>query len=351
MAPFVASGLDFTNPRYYTGLVQSLKPPTNHIGDRYLPRRGMPGDQIEFEEMLFRSPIAPFVALATESPRLGEGATRHRWADAFYTRFKRSLDERDLRWLRLFGDAPDTTPQGGMAAAARRRLDKAATDLDEAIENRIEWLQINSLRGSLIKLADSYSSIEFAITYPVVTQTANALWSDATNGDPMTDIATWLQGIYWTASRVITSAKVIWNLQRSAKIRTDLFANTPSGSATRAAVGRNTILEMLRGEFGLEVEVYDAQYTTYTYDGTTPIETPTRFMPETEFLILPAGEIGTTWEAPAAQNNYATGKFTWIDEPGVNVKQDPWVTELGEGWYGVPVIQRPQTIIRATVIA
>lgn len=352
--------VDYLNPRIWTGVVRDTPFPVNYIGNQFFPSRNVPGDRIEWDYIYEESPLAPFVAVGDESPKLDKSQKfRKGWADVTYVRYKAELRAEDVRWLRNFGDAPENTQAGAMAARARDEITRLANTLSNSVDGRIEWMQINSLLGSMAvapTLPENVgkSNIKFTLTYPVRTVTASPLWSDTVNAKPFTDMRTWFQALEtWEPAVAIMSRDVMWYLVQNESIRRQLFlARTGQSGDIPDLVGNQSIVNWFSAELGLRVIVYDARYSTRTYGSNGEFDiVRRRFLPNNKVIFLPNGPMGYTATVPAEQNNWAYGKFAWTSTPDESGRKDPWVYELGAGFYGLPVIERPDQVLVATVAA
>jgi hypothetical protein len=355
--PTVPNAVDFMDPRLWTGIVQDLPIPEDYLGLDLLPMRDVPGDRLQWDIFKNENPIAPFVALDAESPRMDDEIITSAFADIAYIRFKRVLYEHDLRILREFGQGPvRSVDQPGamemMANAARNKILRQGERLSRSVDARIEWLCINSLLGSVSVSANSYSQVQMGYTYPVMTVTPGyGTWDDTTNSDPLRDMNDWFTDLLFDVGTMVAGRKVFSYLMRNANMRRQLFVGAGITAATLPSiVTRNVVEGFLRQELGIQARFYDARYTTRTDSGTGVTVTMSKFLPDNKVIFLPTERVGYTASAPAPQNNYKTGKFAWTVDPSApGARKDPWVHELGVGFYGLPVLELPQRVMVATV--
>lgn len=357
MPPAPVNAVDFMNPMLWTGIVQDLPIPKNYIGTQFLPFRDIPSDKLQWDIFKNENPVAPFVAIDAESPRMEEEIITSAFAEIAYIRFKRAFYEHDLRIIREFGQGPnfDANQPGAMglmAKAARDRITRSAVRLSDSVDARIEWMCINSLLGSLTVTPNAYSNVSINLTYPVQTVTPNyGLWSDTANSDPIRDISDWFVDLTYDLVTMIAGRKVFSYLERNANLRRQLFVGAGITAATLPSlITRRSLETFVEAELGLNSVFYDARYTTRTDTGTGVTLAYNKFLPDNKVIFLPEEKVGYTGTAPAPQNNYQTGKFAWTEDPNApGAKKDPWVYELGVGFYGLPVLELPQRIIVATV--
>jgi hypothetical protein len=344
--------LDYVSPRFWTRFVEEALLPADFMGTDFLPFQDEAADRIYAEIGKYARPMAPFSDVDAEAPEINIGKTiTSVWFDALQIKLKGRLKASDLRWLRLYGDRPAVDPAGLMASAAKRTITNMMKSLNDAVDTRIEWLQMNSLLGRLTVVGDASSPVAFDIQYPVTTYTASPLWSDTGNADPFLDIWNWtkdayLQGV--TYKTLIAPRPVLYNLAINAKLRAMMAA--PTIGYTPSTVTPNQIRDLFMTRFGIDVREYHAVYTTRTDDGTTTTDTAGKIIPDNKVILLPDQPVGYTGTVPQELKNWQTGKYTWRNEPDNNPgMQDPPRHEMGVGWGGMPVILWPNRIIVATV--
>jgi hypothetical protein len=357
MPPTQMPTFDYLDPRLWTGVVNQIPVPDNYIGDGLLPSKDVPGDRLMWDIFTAENPIAPMVSIDAESPRMDDEQIATAWADIVYTRYKRVLKESDLRWIRSFGMPPIVNIGQGMdlmRRAAMQRISDDAARLKKAVQTRREQMQISSLLGALTVTPQSadnkQSNVQFTLTYPVQTVTPATLWSDTVNADPVQDIQNWFLNIFYTPTTMIANRQVWLNLARNAKLLRLVGAYAGFGAgALPTAVPEQRIFDFLSAQFGLRGIVYTAQYTTRVDSGIAYTPARVKMLPDNKVIILPTEKVGYTATAPAPQNNYQTGDFSWVVTPEQGGRMDPYVYEMGVGWYGLPVIEQPFKVIVATV--
>lgn len=360
--PNLPNTLDYLSPRIFTGIVRDSPPPGDFIGNRFFPLRPVAGDRLEWDYIYSESPLAPFVAPGAEAPRMDvDQKLTKGWAQIVYQKFKTDLRETDVRWLRTWGSAPAETPQGAMAAQARQEITRRADMLSNSIDARIEWMQLSSLLGSMVVAPTQpenvgKSLISFTLNYPIRTITASPLWSDAVNSDPYLDMRSWFNTIAnsdrpWVPKVAIMSTQTFYTMALSQKISRQMFLAARATDAGLPSILTQQQLDVFFGNLGLRVILYDARYTTRAYTGAEWAITQNRYLPANKVIFLPDGAMGYTATAPAPQNNWNTGKFAWTVTPQDSGRMDPWVYELGVGFYGMPILERPDRVLVATVTA
>jgi hypothetical protein len=351
MAIAVPNAVDYLNPRLWTGIVKDFPIPMTYMGNSLLPIREVPGDKLMWDMEKARNILAPFVAVDAESPRMSPREITQAQADVLYIKFKRSLAASDVRILREFGTAPILTLQANMAAAARARIVGIAEELSKTVDARVEWMQIQALTGGFTIAPNPLSQLGFTMAYPINQVAPATLWTDVVNSDPLADIQSWMLQLTYPLTRMVIGRVVLYNLLRNQKLIRQLgfSAGMPSGNAP-TSVGQDKILQFFSTALGLNVQVYDARYTTEVDNGTVTTETVTKFLPDNKVIFLPDQPVGYTASAPAEQNNFQSGKFSWVQDPNApGAKKDPYVYELGVGFYGVPIVEYAGWVVCATV--
>jgi hypothetical protein len=352
MAPVLPNIVDVLHPRFWTGIIRDLPMPTEMIfADGVLQERDVPSDKLEWDILKQDNPMASFVAIGAESPRvLPPDVIAHAWANSLYIRGKETLDEGDLRALRAFGDAPDASLQGAMAAKARANLLRVASRLKNAVAARRNWLAVNALLGD-VNVTDG--QVRFRMQYPVISVTANPLWSSVSDSDPTLDIETWFKDLRYTPTRAYMSRQTMFNLIRNAKLKTAMAWDSGSVVSAPAVIARERVRQWFAAQLGLNVTITDAVYTT-SVDNGEPVNnlttTEVNYLPTNKVIILPDEPVGYLATTPALLNNFQPGFFSWtVDPTAPGAVKDPPVYELGAGWYGFPVIEYPNKIMVVTV--
>lgn len=363
MAPPLPAINDYLHPRIYQGLLQEIPLIQELIGVRdYFPVREVPGDRLIFDLVKHHAPLAAFTAPGAESPRLDPRPVYQQVSvDAAYVRSKVALRENDVRILRQFGGAPVTSLQGQMAQAARAKIADESLVLSQSVDRRMEKMCIDTLMGALTVTPASepgVSEVSFTISYPVNTVQAgdaagannSKLWSDITS-DPLADVQNWFQTLRYNMATMIVSRRVMNLLSRNTTLRGNILINTPVGQPT--VLPQAAIQRFISSEMGLNVVVYDSQYTVRSWalssNVLTPTDTAYRYLPDNKVIFLPAGPQGFFASSPAPQNDYQSGKFLFPLDPEVTGRKDPWIYEVVCGIYGLPVPEYPDRIYVATV--
>src|SRR5262252_218087 len=347
------AGQDFFSPYVWTGFVRDLPIPADFIGYNYLPSRDVPGDKLTWDVLKAELELARFVAPDAESPRMQGMIMSSAWAEVSYLRYKRSYNESDLRVIRDFGMAPQNNLGASMRDAAESQIARDVQRLNDAIDARIEWMQVKALLGLIQTPPDTRSDISFTLTYPVVQVTPTTLWSDTANSDPINDIQTWYLDQRFAPAVAIMPRQVFYNIERNVHmIRQFGFgAGVVAGNAPSLIVPGD-VQRVWSDLLGIQIVLYNNFYTTRPAGPPNAPVPPTlnRILPNNKVIFLPSENVGYTATSPAIQNRWAAGKYSWVRSGDTDgAARDPWLYEMGVGWNGLPVIERPERIFVATV--
>jgi hypothetical protein len=94
-----------------------------------------------------------------------------------------------------------------------------------------------------------------------------------------------------------------------------------------------------------EVIRYNAKFTTRTAAQGSATRTVTRFLNQNRILLLPPTALGVMKTAPAAANDFRTGKFAWTKR-----QEDPWAVEVGSGIYAFPFLENNQHKVLEAIV-
>src|SRR5215471_8167972 len=308
------AGQDFFSPYVWTGFVRDLPIPADFVGYTYLPSRDVPADKITWDVLKAELELAPFVAPDAESPRMQGMVITEAWAEIAYLRYKRAYKESDLRIVRDFGMAPQNSLAASMRDAAESQIARDMVRLNDAIDARIEWMQLKALLGLIQAPPDARSDVNFTLTYPVVQVTPAALWSDLVNSDPINDVETWYQDARFAPAVAIMSRQTFYNISRNQKmIRQFGFSSGVVAGNMPTLIVPGDVQRTWSEALGIQVVVYNNFYTTRPPGPPTAPVAPTlnRILPQNKVIFIPTEQVGYTATAPAVQNNYAAGKYSW----------------------------------------
>ena len=316
----------------------------NRIGLQYLPFEDFPTEEITWDVVRSVSPIASFRAVDGEAELVGRAAFDRSYADVVSIAQKERFNASDLRKIREAGELPTVDGKVSLVAQmgqkAKRKVRQAIDRLNLAVNNRLEWMQINALQGSI-----SFSgAVKFDVDYGIpgdqnnLTPTNN--WDDTDNSTPLKDLQDWQLKVQENSGvlldTVIMSRKALNYIKDSASLTTVMKYSNPLLSVKRAR-------EVIEDNTGLKIVIYDATYSDK--DGTTF----TRFLANNKIIMLASQDalpdgIGKTARVGHPLANYRPGHYTWQE-----TVKDPYGLEIGVGLDAFPMIQHPEALLNATV--
>lgn len=339
----------FLTRKQITAQVRTMDLPADFIFNRWFPIQGVDSDEFESLVTLDQMQLAPFVNIDAETPVMPDDITgSYMWSVA-YIRFKKRFKESDLR---IFHEPGVTDPNTLTAATARAREAKIRRYVDAlstSIDARLEWMFANAIAGSI---AYNDMHVAYTLTYDGAFIGSNrftpAITWENTNAVPVTNLSNWVEQLSDEANHdrwiMVASRNVLGAMARSSEVRQAWAVNVSNPAATAppslnpigmAGVQANStstaqILEGLR-LIGIDgVISYNTRYSTDATGSAFNVSRPRfRFTDSRDIFLLPAGMVlGRMATAPAAPNDYRTGKFGWSES-----RQDPWVVEVGAGMY------------------
>lgn len=314
------------------------------IGLQFLPWYESATEKTMWDILRAVSPIATFRAVDGEAQLVGRQAFDQGYADIQDFANKTRFNASDLRWLREAGENPtlsDGTPSmaAKMASEVKVKIRRALEDLRGRVDNRVEWLQINALLGTISYTGKVVFSVDYGVAFKNLTS-PTAPWTDYANSNPIKDIEDWQQLVNDLSGvlpdTLILSRKALIHASRSVDMRNRLQYTNPVMSSKKAQ-------QLIEDELGLKITVYDSRYTDEA--GTTS----TRFLDENRLIMLPSLEqlpdgVGDTATVGHPLADFVPGHYTWQDE-----SKDPYGLEVGVGLSAFPRIKHPETMLNAVL--
>ena len=313
------------------------------IGLTYLPFFDSPTEELTWDIVKSVNPLADFRAVDGESKLVGRQAFDRAYADVVSLAQKERFNASDLRKIREAGMLPVVDGKISLAAqqgaVAKKKIRAALQRCKDAIDNRLEWMQINALLGKVV--SPSSSKIKFSVDYGITPGQSGVipehLWSDTTNADPLGDLLDWQQDVLENTgvlmNVVIMSRKALKYALENTGLRTMMQYTNPMMSLTKAQ-------QVIEENTGIKIELYDSTYTNE--DGSTV----TRFLAENKVIMLaPTNDgIGDTARVMHPLAGYKPGYYSWTEE-----KKDPYGIEAGVGLDAFPRIIHPEALFNAQV--
>jgi hypothetical protein len=314
------------------------------IGGKYLPTKVSPTEEITWDIVKAVSPIASFKAVDGETELAGKNAYDRGYADVVNMGRKHRYNASDLRKIKEAGMLPVVDGAvSSIALIGAQAKAKVRAGLEEdklAIDNRLEWMQVNALLGKISYTGKIKFSVDFGIKDGQSGVVPSILWSTIATAKPLADLQGWQQTVLDNTGilldTVIMSRKALNYIKDSTLLATTMQYTNPLQSVEQAR-------RIIEDNTGLTIEIYD---TTYTSDngGTT-----TRFLAANTIIMLPSASVlpegvGKTMMVGHPLANYTPGMYVWEE-----TKKDPYGLEVGVGLDAFPVITHPEALFNAVV--
>lgn len=341
---------EYIEPDVLTGYVREVPSPANLVLSQFLPDRNIQDIEAAIDQVTRTNRAAKFRAWDAES-YIGK-------RDQFETRrislppISQKLPVGEWERLQL-----ERVRSGGDNRAAI--INRIYDDMDNnvrAIFNRMEIARGDALMDGIVSLsADGLTGIEadFGLDASHIVTPAGAMWDDAANGEPLTDLRGWVQTYvadtgerpaYMLVSEAINSALLL-----SEQIRH--LASTLAGIP--ALMNQDQLNQVMAAYRLPAIFPYD---TRIDFDGTT-----VRVVDERKAIFLPAdpSSLGfTAWGITAEALELASGQNPSLEFEqtpgliGVVMKEgDPLRVWTKAGAVGLPMLTDTRRLMVATVLA
>ena len=357
------------NPQFLLEAVLKFPVEKNYIGLGLLPQREVGAYELTWDVQQDENNLAGVYAVNGEIKAGHPRIYQQLFADVINIGAARVLDADSVMALRdpgVIGMTQGGGVVGAIRAKAERKVAEALADANSEVDASIEYLIINALRGSInwppagvTNPPPGWGQTVFNIDFKfdtrhtgnisAITGGAGVPWSTIATADPARDLGAIAvnhqdnAGVDMSEFTLVCSRHVIRHLANNTTFQTFFRYKTEN-----TMLNFNEVKAWLQSQLGVNIVVYDAQYTyrSVSTGGAVTISRA-RFLPTNEILVIPnLKSIGQFSTAPAKANNWQTGKWTWIDE-----KVNPWVTMLGVGEIGFPMLAHPEAIGRYIINA
>ena len=317
------------------------------IGGDFLPFKEVPTEQTMWDVVRAASPMAEFRAIDGEAKLSGKKAFDRAYADLVDIAVKHRFNASDVRKINEGESIAIADPEGGnrtlaykMAQEAKDKVRGQLEDLRNRVDNRVEWMRINALRGEINYAGEIVFNVDYGIPGDQKGLVPSALWSSYNTSTPLADIQEWQQivgeatGIF--PDTLIISRKALFHASQSESINNVLKYTTPVLSIKAAK-------EYLEDNAEITIVMYDTRYSDENGSASY------RFLPENAFIMVPSksqlpegvGDTATTGHPLA---DFEPGYYTWQD-----TKKDPYGLEVGVGLSAFPRIIHPEAIATGTL--
>lgn len=119
--------------------------------------------------------------------------------------------------------------------------------------------------------------------------TGTAVWSDAANADPFTDIETVKNAVLArTGAELVTLVMNNATFNYLGKMTSIKNRFLSTAGITTGYITKNDVKAVMRETLGVEIAVYDKMYRNES-------KVAAKFVPDGYVALLPAGSLGTTW--------------------------------------------------------
>lgn len=282
--------------------------------------------------------LAPKDAYKTDMLTLADWAIKERFS------------MNDVAYYREVANLPvESNPvANSLATTFRAKKDAAPTKLRNYLDNRLEWLAINTYRNNL----SEYGITTVGIPADQYNVHPSNDWNDLTNGNPLGDIDTWKELVRdrtgATLATCIMSSRVFQYLKQNTR-----FAQTFSGQNPMydwRIWNNDAVKSFFKDQTEMDLIIYDGMYETKNL--TTQVVTSTRFLPRNEVIFLPKAVsnefsyLAAMLTAPHMQGNWQPGFYAWQEE-----KNDPPIYIVGAGIQAFPHLASPEAVFHAVVLS
>jgi len=313
------------------------------IGLDFLPFYESATEETMWDIVHAASPMANFRAVDGEAELGGKQAFDRAYADLVSIARKERLNTSDLRKIKEAGMLPvvDGAPSliGMMAAEAQKKIRMALERSKMAIDNRLEWMQINALLGKISFTGKVKIDVDYGIGFYGVAPTTP--WSTVASATPIEDIITWQEQV--RAATGIVPDTLIMSRAALNYVRKNTGIQEVLKYTSKSIISFNAAKQYIEENAGVNVILYDTTYTADDGSGTT------RFLAENKVILLPSKNVlpeglGDTARVGHPLSGYTPGYYTWQNE-----EMDPYGLEIGVGLDAFPRIKHPEVLLNANV--
>jgi len=327
------------------GYVRALPPPLTHIGPGILPLKEVDSLKSIWEVVNVKVTAGHLLGLDSEIPLDSPPAIKEISQALCKIGKKRLIKEEEK--AKLFRPRPGTRE----LATATDYVYNVLRLLSEGVDDRIEEMRWKALSVGTYSYSKYGVVIEADWGIPLANKpTADPVWSDVENADPLQDIIDWseilINAVGSGGVAAYCSTKVWGYLLQNAKIR-NILSYVQSGKGPAFGTKAQVMGLMLNGQ-GLPIIGYDSKFNEEAAD--TGISTLTRFLGDDKFVMLASAEglsplgLGDFALGPVPDANMASGKYA-----DFYTKREPFSEIARCIAFGFPRIFVPGAIIAATV--
>lgn len=233
-----------------------------------------------------------FDTVSTIRTREGVSLTETQMAYFKESMIIKEKDEQDI--LRLVDSNDPYAP-----SVVARIFDDANTLLDgaEVIPERMIWSLLAPANNGKPAISIAFDNATYDYDYDpdgswassnYTALTGESAWTDATNADPISDLATVITDAQANGAipkYVVMNTVTLGKMLASAKVKAMVLAQNATANVI---MNKARVAELLESELGLTLITYDKQFKNES-------NVATKFLPDAYVSILPEGELGNTW--------------------------------------------------------
>lgn len=308
-------------------------PRPEHILSPLFPDKPINGNVAVWDVVKGERKMAKYISLGSEAHIRALTGRQRKSSEVLYIKVKKVLDEQTINFIDKPGELN--------VAYGEQAITDELESLDRQVENLREFTAARILTtgkldinypGSLGSSSDVRVSIDYGVDSTHLS-TATTLWSTTASATPVEDILDW-----------------------SKIIERDSWVTPTDGYLNRTVMNlilkNSAVRDLIKYTFGQELAFTGqisrlANVNLHVYDRGWLDENGSTFryfIPDDKFLLVAPDNLGSSFVAPARENNNQPGKFarSWETEDPKNV----WILV---GKYELPVLQNPDQILCATI--
>lgn len=324
------------------GIDQAIKKmksdPQRFIGSKFAPLVNSYFQEIEYDEIYGPQGMANVHALDGE-PRMVEmpKVVRKSFKPAYFKEMHR-LSESDILKLGQLGGTEH------QRITSQQLIANALENLNNRIENRIEWMRWQALLNGKVSIDENQLKIDaqYGVPSANLAKTVSVSWATTTSSKPIEDILTVQQDFVGTGFRL---GEIYMN-SYTAK----LFCTSNDTKSYYYGAGvQEKVLPGTLGKYsafffpGIKITVYDEGYedTTGTFQ---------KFIPDNKVLFLGDGIPGEIIDVVSVPSLHTPtgeprpGKFAFVIDRSGQSEANPHY-DIVLGIYCLPRIRRPEAIM------
>lgn len=368
------------------------RPELEQIRQRYLwrtffPPMESPERKLTWESVRAENNLAGFYHQRDQVVPMPNDSAKQYFADLINIKAAKIVDAETVQLIRdpgmvaVYKAGEQSSHVQGIAQRVKREIAKAVNDVDNSIEATMEYLAVNTLRGtvnwppqdsngnSIINVPHWNPQNRLTVTMPRnanYAQDATTLtgwnskegtrvaWNQA-GADPLYDLEVIGEllmeqdGVDIENATIVLSHSTLLNLARATKIVNKLFGDDNSQNGTRSQYSFNALKDYVKAQWGFNFFEYGAKYTYQIESGNDrPQVVNQRFLPDGEVLIIPNNMLdgGTVGNMMLGLQETVEGNFMYGKYARVHRDEKTFVNEIIDSVTAWPIIWRGQEVFK-----